>query len=210
MCGSCPVASLSTEWGFLYSSSICKRQNFTLPHWPVALKYQVRVSKSPKQVYTNTSFPLPLHSFRCFIWVQVKQMCTFYVFIPCQKGRRKVQAAVWCHSSLWSKCPPMPRGTPPPVQENTVRLSPANWPDGHVKARGLFQYLHLILSKNAIEDEVSPEHRPLTFNVLKQLQLCGIVVQPSRVLEGQRSQNYSRVLQLRLHRPQPQHSAGMI
>lgn len=71
--------------------------------------------------------------------------------------------------------------------EHTVRLSPSNWPDGHVKARGLFQYLHLILSKNAIENEVSPEHRPLTFNVLKQLQLCGIVVQPRRILEGQRS-----------------------
>lgn len=49
-----------------------------------------------------------------------------------------------------------------------------------------FQYLHLILSKNAIEDEVSPEHRPLAFNVLKQLQLRRIVVQPSWVLGGQR------------------------
>lgn len=40
----------------------------------------------------------------------------------------------------------------------------------------------MITKKNAIEDEVGPEHRPLTLNILKQLELSGIVVQPRRIL----------------------------
>lgn len=46
-------------------------------------------------------------------------------------------------------------------------------------------YLHLIFSKDTIQDEVSPEHRPLTFDILKQLELCRIVVQPRWVLMRQ-------------------------
>lgn len=45
-----------------------------------------------------------------------------------------------------------------------------------------FNYLNLISSKDAVEDEVSPEHRPLTFDVLKQFELRGIIVKPRWVL----------------------------
>lgn len=50
-----------------------------------------------------------------------------------------------------------------------------------------FYYLFLIFSKDAVQDEVSPEHRPLTFNILKQLELCRIVVQPRWVLVTQQT-----------------------
>lgn len=45
-----------------------------------------------------------------------------------------------------------------------------------------YYYLHLIFSKDTVQDQISPEHRPLTFNILKQLELCRIVVQPRWVL----------------------------
>lgn len=54
-------------------------------------------------------------------------------------------------------------------------------------------YLHLIFSKDTIQDEVSPEHGPLTFDILKQLELCRIVVQPRWVLMRQQAQNYTQL-----------------
>lgn len=36
--------------------------------------------------------------------------------IPCHGEQNKVQATVWCRSSLLSKCPPVPHGTPAPAQ----------------------------------------------------------------------------------------------
>lgn len=48
-----------------------------------------------------------------------------------------------------------------------------------------YYYLHLIFSKDTVQDQISPEHRPLTFNILKQLELCRIVVQPRWVLVWQ-------------------------
>lgn len=71
------------------------------------------------------------------------------------------------------------------------RHQPSQWTRQTRKSKWIirigFQYLHLIFSKNAIQNEVSPEHRPLTFNVLKELEFCGIVVQPRWILEGQQS-----------------------
>lgn len=58
-----------------------------------------------------------------------------------------------------------------------------------------FYHLHLVSSKDTIQDEVSPEDRPFTFNVLKQLELSRIVVQTSWVLVKQQpkasSSNYT-------------------
>lgn len=44
---------------------------------------------------------------------------------------------------------------------------------------------HLLVAVNedSIQDEVCPEQRPLTLDVLKQLQLRRLVVEPVRVLE---------------------------
>lgn len=49
-------------------------------------------------------------------------------------------------------------------------------------------YLHMILSEESVQDEIRPEHRPLTFNILKQLELCWVVVQSSRVLKKKKLQ----------------------
>lgn len=42
-----------------------------------------------------------------------------FMFIPCHWELNKVQATVWCRSSLLSKCPPVPRSTPAPVWSAT-------------------------------------------------------------------------------------------
>lgn len=57
----------------------------------------------------------------------LRQLCRFcqtrqlqrwicYTFIPCHEVHCKVQVRAWCHSFLWSKRPPVPRGTPASVQ----------------------------------------------------------------------------------------------
>jgi len=50
-----------------------------------------------------------------------------------------------------------------------------------------FSYLHLIFSKDAVQDEIGPEHRPLTLDVLEQLEFGRIIVQSGRVLETQQA-----------------------
>lgn len=48
-------------------------------------------------------------------------------------------------------------------------------------------YLFRAVNKNAIQYEVGPEQRPLTLDVLKQLQLCRFVIQSVWILEKQRN-----------------------
>lgn len=45
---------------------------------------------------------------------------TSATFIPCHVARHKVQATVWCRSSLGSESPPVPRGTPAPETSNNL------------------------------------------------------------------------------------------
>lgn len=118
-----------------------------------------------------------------------KSQSCFATFIPCHWGQHKVQATVWCRSSLWSKCPPVPRGTPAPVW-STTSLAHMVHEQRFFRKKGT--YLHLILSEESIQDEISPEHRPLTFNILKQLELCWVVVQSRWVLMRQKSKNRTK------------------
>lgn len=53
---------------------------------------------------------------RIGMWLQSR---CFAMFIPCHWEQNKVQATVWCRSSLLSKCPPVPRSTPAPVWSTT-------------------------------------------------------------------------------------------
>lgn len=120
---------------------------------------------------------------RIEMWLQSR---CFAMFIPCHWEQNKVQATVWCRSSLLSICPPMPRCTPAPVWSTTplahiTHLQPSR-KKTYMDQLVFLSYLHLILSEESIQDEVSPEHRPLTFNILKQLELCWVVVQPRWVL----------------------------
>lgn len=122
--------------------------------------------------------------------------CTCYGSgIPCHVVQSKVQATVWCRSSLWSKCPPVPHGTPAPehtVISSTLAAQVIQSDSMTVWIQKLqmeqsvwFYYLHLIFSKDTVQDQISPENRPLTLNILKQLELCRIVVQPRWVLVRQ-------------------------
>lgn len=45
-------------------------------------------------------------------------------------------------------------------------------------------YLFRAADKDAIQYEVGPEQRPLALDVLKQLQLCGLVIQSVWILYG--------------------------
>lgn len=45
-------------------------------------------------------------------------------------------------------------------------------------------YLFRAVDKDAIQYEVGPEQRPLALDVLKQLQLCGLVIQSVWILYG--------------------------
>ena len=53
----------------------------------------------------------------------------------------------------------------------------------------VYQCLHLIASKDTIQDEISPEHGPLALDILKQLEFCWIVVQPRWILVRKQPQN---------------------
>lgn len=50
------------------------------------------------------------------------------------------------------------------------------------KVKIVYQCLHLISGKDTIQDEISPEHGPLALDILEQLELCWIVVQPRWIL----------------------------
>lgn len=49
-------------------------------------------------------------------------------------------------------------------------------------------YLFRAVDKNAIQYEVGPEQRPLTLDVLEQLQLCRLVIQSVWILEKKRKE----------------------
>ena len=45
------------------------------------------------------------------------------------------------------------------------------------------EYLLGAVDEDAVQDEVGPEQRPLTLDVLKQLQLCRLVIQAVWILQ---------------------------
>lgn len=58
----------------------------------------------------------------------------------------------------------------------------------------LLFHLHMISSKDPVQDEVSPEHGPLTLDVLEQFEFCWIVVESGRVLVTQRAEPQTSLL----------------
>lgn len=209
MCGSCPVASLSTEWGFLYSSTTCKRQNYTLPNWPMGLKYQLRVLKVTNGYIQIRGLPCPFIDLDVLSELRWKR-CALptYSYLVIRDGvkfrqqfdaiRPSDQNALQCLAVLLH----LFRAHGPPESSELARWTrkstrivsvPALDPQqkchrGWGKSRTPATHIQCSQTASALRDRSAAETDPGRTKV----------------------QNYNRVLQLRRHRPQPQHSAGMI